>query len=87
MNRQTIVGAALGFLFAAACNQSPARQEEQARAQQLKADEKSAEYRQNAEQKSAEEQAKANDQAREAARTLDKTPTTIARRPRRIWIR
>ena len=74
MNRQLIIGTtALGLLFAAACNQSPAKQEEQARAAQQKADEKSAEYRNEAEQKSAEQQAKANDEAREANRALDKT--------------
>src|ERR1043166_7894672 len=73
MNRHVIIGTALGFLFAVACNQSPSKQEEQARVAQQKADEKSAEYRAQAEQKSAEQQAKANDEAREAARTLDKT--------------
>jgi chromosome segregation ATPase len=70
MKRELTFGA-IGLLFLAACNQSPAKEQEAARNAQAQADEKSAQYRMQAEQKSAEEQAKANDKSREAARTLD----------------
>jgi hypothetical protein len=70
MKRELTFGA-LGMLFLAACNQSPAKQQEEARGAQAQADEKSAQFRMQAEEKSAEEQAKANDKSREAARTLD----------------
>jgi len=70
MNRHVLLGS-LGLLLASACNQSPAKEQEEARQAQQRADEKSNQYRANAEEKSAQEQAKANDQAREAARTLD----------------
>jgi hypothetical protein len=72
MKRHLILGSAgLVLLAAAACNQSPAREQEEARNAQQKADEKSSQYRMQAEEKSAEQQAVANDKAREAARTLD----------------
>ncbi|HEX4339484.1 MAG TPA: hypothetical protein VH062_26440 [Polyangiaceae bacterium] len=74
MKRELTFGA-LGLLFMAACNQSPAKEQEEARNAQAKADDNSAQYRMQAEQKTAEEQAKANDKAREAARTLDQART------------
>ena len=73
MKRNNIVLGSLGLLLMAACNRSPAAEQEQARNAQQQADEKSTQYRMQADQKSAEEQAKANDQQREANRVLDKT--------------
>jgi uncharacterized protein Yka (UPF0111/DUF47 family) len=72
MKRQMILGSA-GFLLlaAAACNQSPAHEQEEARNAQQRADEKSSQFRMQAEEKSAEQQAVANDKAREAARALE----------------
>ncbi|HEX3595334.1 MAG TPA: hypothetical protein VHU80_09540 [Polyangiaceae bacterium] len=70
MKRELTFGA-LGLLLFAACNRSPAKEQEEARNAQAQADEKGSQLRMQAEQKSAEEQAKANDKAREAARTLD----------------
>jgi len=74
MKRHLILGSA-GFLLlaAAACNQSPAREQEEARKAQQRADEKSGQFRMQAEEKSAEQQANANDKAREAARALEVT--------------
>src|SRR4051812_41769146 len=56
MKRELTFGA-IGLLFLAACNRSPAKEQEQARNAQQQADEKSAQYRMQAEEKSAEEQA------------------------------
>jgi hypothetical protein len=74
MKRHLILGSA-GFLLlaAAACNRSPAREQEEARKAQQRADEKSGQFRMQAEEKSAEQQANANDKAREAARALEAT--------------
>jgi hypothetical protein len=71
MKRHLILGSAGLLLAAAACNRSPAHEQEEARNAQQKADEKSSQYRMQAEEKSAEQQAVANDKAREATRTLD----------------
>jgi hypothetical protein len=72
MTRKLVLGS-LGLLFIAACNRSPAAEQEEARTAQQRADEKTTQYRMQADQKSAEEQAKANDQQREASRVLDQT--------------
>jgi len=71
MMRHLISGSAGFLLLAAACNQSPAREQEEARNAQQRADEKSGQFRMQAEEKSAEQQAVANDKSRQAARTLD----------------
>lgn len=72
MKRHLILGSA-GFLLlaAAACNRSPAKEQEEARNAQQRADEKSGQFRMQAEEKSAEQQANANDKSREAARALE----------------
>ena len=67
----------LGTLFATACDRSPAKEEETARAEQRKADDKAAEYQATANQKAGEDQAKANEAARDAVRTLDATKADL----------